>query len=54
MKVLRVFYIILFIAVSFSPLDVSAQETPKEEDFYKIVKLPAPETALLEVGGLVT
>jgi cytochrome c551/c552 len=31
-----------------------AQETPKEEDFYKIVKLPAPEHVLLEVGGLVT
>lgn len=31
-----------------------AQETPKEEDFYKILKVPAPESALLEVGGLVT
>lgn len=33
---------------------VMAQETPKEEDFYKIVKLAAPEGVLLEVGGLVT
>jgi len=33
---------------------VMAQETPKEEDFYKILKLPAPEGILLEVGGLVT
>lgn len=32
--------------------NIFAQETPKEEDFYKIVKVPAPETALLEVGGL--
>ena len=33
---------------------VLAQETPKEEDFYKILKLAAPEGILLEVGGLVT
>jgi cytochrome c551/c552 len=29
-----------------------AQETPKEEDYYKILKLKAPEAILLEVGGL--
>ncbi len=29
-----------------------AQESPKEEDFSKIVKISAPENALLEVGGL--
>jgi cytochrome c551/c552 len=29
-----------------------AQESPKEEDFYRIVKLSAPEGTLLEVGGL--
>ncbi|PRY24793.1 cytochrome c551/c552 [Spirosoma oryzae] len=31
-----------------------AQESPKEEDFFKIQKLTAPEGTLLEVGGLVT
>lgn len=31
-----------------------AQETPKEEDFFKITKVSAPEGTLLEVGGLVT
>lgn len=31
-----------------------AQETPKEEDYYKIMKVAAPEGTLLEVGGLVT
>jgi cytochrome c551/c552 len=29
-----------------------AQESPKEEDFYKILKVTAPEGTLLEVGGL--
>ncbi len=28
------------------------QESPKEEDFYKIVTLPVPEGVLLEVGGI--
>lgn len=31
-----------------------AQETPKEEDFFKIKKITTPEGILLEVGGLVT
>ena len=44
-------YIILIIAATFS-LKAVAQETPKEEDFYKILKVAAPESALLEVGGL--
>lgn len=30
----------------------SAQESPKEEDFFKIVKVTSPEGTLLEVGGL--
>lgn len=28
------------------------QEAPKEEDFFKIMKLPVPEGILLEVGGM--
>ncbi|QIP17242.1 c-type cytochrome [Spirosoma aureum] len=31
---------------------VKAQESPKEEDFFKILKVTAPEGTLLEVGGL--
>lgn len=31
-----------------------AQESPKEEDFFKIMKVTAPEGTLLEVGGLTT
>ena len=30
----------------------AAQESPKEEDFFKIMKIPSPEGTLLEVGGL--
>lgn len=33
---------------------VQAQESPKEEDFYKIVTPPVPEGVLLEVGGVCT
>src|SRR5690606_21368071 len=29
-----------------------AQETPKEEDYFRIMKMSAPEGTLLEVGGL--
>lgn len=29
-----------------------AQESPKEEDYFKILRVPAPEGTLLEVGGL--
>lgn len=32
--------------------NIYAQESPKEEDFYKIVTLPVPEGVLLEVGGV--
>ncbi len=33
-------------------LNALAQESPKEEDFYKLVTLPVPEGILLEVGGV--
>ncbi len=33
-------------------LPAVAQESPKEEDFFKILKVTAPEGTLLEVGGL--
>ncbi|OIN56006.1 c-type cytochrome [Arsenicibacter rosenii] len=33
-------------------LPAAAQESPKEEDFFKILKVTAPEGTLLEVGGL--
>ena len=30
----------------------NAQESPKEEDFYKIITLPVPEGVLIEAGGV--
>ncbi|RDC64943.1 c-type cytochrome [Adhaeribacter pallidiroseus] len=39
-----------FSLASVSP--AQAQNAPKEEDFYKIVKVSAPEGTILEVGGL--
>ncbi|WP_201747900.1 hypothetical protein [Chitinophaga vietnamensis] len=35
-------------------LPVRAQESPKEEDFFRIARISAPEGTLLEVGGLCT
>ncbi|MEX2592217.1 MAG: hypothetical protein WD426_05550 [Anditalea sp.] len=34
-------------------LQLLAQESPKEEDYFKIMKVSSPEGTLLEVGGLV-
>ncbi|WP_304232343.1 hypothetical protein [Jiulongibacter sediminis] len=49
MKKLINYIICLLISAS-----VWAQESPKEEDFYRIVTPPVPEGVLLEVGGLCT
>ncbi|MDR3713097.1 MAG: hypothetical protein P4L51_09810 [Puia sp.] len=45
---------LLCMAVVLFSRSVSAQESPKEEDFFKIERLPVPEGVLLEVGGLCT
>jgi len=42
------------LALSFGYTVSQAQETPKEEDFFKIMKVRMPEGPVLEVGGLVT
>ncbi|TKC09520.1 hypothetical protein [Pedobacter frigoris] len=47
------FKMLAMLALSFSTA-VFAQETPKEEDFYKINKVRIPEGPILEVGGLIT
>ena len=40
-------------AMSIATIQVAfAQESPKEEDYFKITRVPAPEGLLLEVGGL--
>ena len=48
------YILILFVAVLGMQTISYAQESPKEEDFFKINKLRAPEGTLLEVGGLCT
>ncbi|WP_285058261.1 c-type cytochrome [Pedobacter ginsengisoli] len=48
------FKTLAMLALSFSFSTGFAQETPKEEDFYKINKVKTPEGTILEVGGLVT
>ena len=48
----RIALIALIILASFPAL--RAQESPKEEDFYKIITPPIPEGIILEVGGLIT
>ena len=46
--------ILSLLVCSFLSMPTRAQETPKEEDFYRIMKVPTPEGTILEVGGLVT
>ncbi|MDF7819728.1 c-type cytochrome [Runella sp. MFBS21] len=48
----RVFSTLTTLALSLSL--AFGQESPSEEDFYKIVTPPVPEGVLLEVGGMVT
>jgi cytochrome c551/c552 len=48
------FKMLAMLALSFSFTTIRAQETPKEEDFFKIMKVRVPEGPVLEVGGLVT
>lgn len=50
-KLNKTFLAIFFIG--FTGISAFAQETPKEEDFFKIMKVATPEGIILEVGGLV-
>ncbi|MBC8153162.1 MAG: hypothetical protein H7Z72_09645 [Bacteroidetes bacterium] len=47
-------YILTSICLILTAVGAWAQESPKEEDFYKITKIVSPEGTLLEVGGLAT
>jgi cytochrome c551/c552 len=49
----KLFKAVLFSVIMFSGNSAFAQETPKEEDFFKIMKVATPEGIILEVGGLV-
>ena len=48
------YILFLFVAILGMQAISYAQESPKEEDFFKINKLRSPEGTLLEVGGLCT
>ena len=50
-KLYKAFLVTVFIG--FTGASALAQETPKEEDFFKIMKVATPEGIILEVGGLV-
>ncbi|MGB3850566.1 MAG: c-type cytochrome [Tunicatimonas sp.] len=50
-RVRLAFLLITGLLIGSQPV-ATAQESPKEEDFSKIIKISAPENALLEVGGL--
>jgi len=52
---MKYFYrMLVMLALSLTYSLGKAQETPKEEDFFKIMKVRVPEGVILEVGGLVT
>lgn len=47
--------ILLITCITFTSIKVKAQsESAKEEDYFKIMRVPSPEGILLEVGGLCT
>lgn len=48
------YILFLFVAILGMQTISYAQESPKEEDFFKINKLRSPEGTILEVGGLFT
>ncbi len=43
---------LLFLLVLMSTIKTTAQESPKEEDYFRILRMAAPEGIILEVGGL--
>jgi hypothetical protein len=50
----KLYHSILLIAIIANSISAKGQETPKEEDFFKIMKVATPEGNILEVGGLVS
>ena len=45
---------LIAIGMGFSTEILAQAESPKEEDYFKIIKVPAPEGVMLEVGGICT
>jgi len=48
----KILYLLIFVLCLAGFRTVSAQESPLEEDFFKISRISTPEGILLEVGGL--
>ncbi|MEO6980235.1 MAG: c-type cytochrome [Mucilaginibacter sp.] len=53
-KGLLLFTLIVIAMLSDIQITFAQAESPKEDDFFKIMKVPAPEGTILEVGGLCT
>src|SRR4051812_30506944 len=43
-----------FVVANVVPISAQVNKTPQEEDYYKIISIPAPEGVLLEAGGVAT
>ena len=52
-SIAKINFTIVLVLLSHSSL-LKAQESAKEEDFFRIFKVRSPEGTLLEVGGLCT
>ena len=53
--IIKIFlFVLIIIPMAMPGQQAWAQESPTEEDYFSIMKVPAPEGAILEVGGLVT
>src|SRR3978361_1688955 len=46
--------LLVVVALAFNAEGWCQSESAKEEDFFKIMRVPAPEGVILEVGGLCT
>ncbi|GGH01587.1 hypothetical protein GCM10007352_03440 [Mucilaginibacter phyllosphaerae] len=54
MKRTLLFVSVIFLIIGAGHQVFAQAESPKEDDFFKIMKVPAPEGTILEVGGLCT
>jgi len=52
-KVNRIKVVIIFVVICFTQV-VIAQNVPKEEEYYRITKIPTPEGVLIEGGGVLS
>ena len=53
-KTFYIFFASGFILLSAFSASSQITKTPTEDDYYKIISIPAPEGVLLEAGGVAT